>query len=192
MQFTATHIDYYKSPLGKILLTSNEDFLVGLSFATDNGSDDNKEIDSAISGDRPAVLIDTHKWLDLYFAGKDPELNGVNRPKTSFSSSSFNEMVWQILLTIPYGKTMTYKEIAEKVAKIRSIPKMSAQAVGGAVGRNPISIIAPCHRVVSASGALTGYSGGLKRKAKLLALEQSHRRYLWQNYKIDISHKGGE
>ena len=174
MQLTATHKSYYKSPLGNILLTSSKDSLVGLSFATDNGYDNNKEIDSAIPGDRPPVLIDTHKWLDLYFAGKNPELNGTNSPSISFSSSPFDELVWQILLTIPYGKTMTYKEIAEKIAKIKGIPKMSAQAVGGAVGRNPISIIVPCHRVVSVSGALTGYSGGLERKAKLLALEQSY------------------
>ena len=107
MQLTATHKSYYKSPLGNILLTSNEDSLVGLSFAADNGYDNNKEIDSAVSGDRPPVLIDTHKWLDLYFAGKNPELNDTNSPSISFSSSPFDELVWQILLTIPYGKTMT-------------------------------------------------------------------------------------
>lgn len=110
----------------------------------------------------------TVKWLDIYFSGKEPDFT----PPLQLEGSDFRMEVWHILLTIPYGETMTYGEIAEIVASRRSIAKMSAQAVGGAVGHNPISLIVPCHRVIGADGRLTGYAGGIELKRSLLMLEQ--------------------
>ena len=110
---------------------------------------------------------ETKKWLDIYFSREEPKFT----PKLNIKGSEFRKDVWKILLEIPYGKTLTYKAIAEKLVMSEKYKKMSAQAVGGAVGHNPISIIIPCHRVVGASGSLTGYAGGLDRKVKLLELE---------------------
>ena len=108
------------------------------------------------------VFDETRRWLDLYFAGKKPGFT----PRLAPHGTLFQQQVWEILLTIPYGKTMTYGELARRFS-----PTMSAQAIGGAVGRNPISIIIPCHRVVGADGSLTGYSGGLDRKRWMLDME---------------------
>ncbi|MDE5742301.1 MAG: methylated-DNA--[protein]-cysteine S-methyltransferase [Oscillospiraceae bacterium] len=108
-------------------------------------------------------------WLDIYFGGKIPDFT----PPIFLKSTDFRIAVWEILLKIPYGKTMTYGEIAAEIASQRNVPKMSAQAVGNAVGRNPISLIIPCHRVVGADGSLTGYAGGIDKKARLLELEKA-------------------
>ena len=116
------------------------------------------------------VLIKTKHWLDRYFAGDKPKPEEL--PLAPIGSD-FRQQVWQILRTIPYGKTNTYKQIAETVAKKRGIKQMSAQAVGGAVGHNPISIIIPCHRVIGSNGSLTGYAGGLDKKTFLLNHEQN-------------------
>ena len=113
------------------------------------------------------VFGKTKKWLDLYFAGRVPDF----LPPLSLHSSPFRESVWKILLTIPYGHTMTYGEIASALAREKKISRMSAQAVGGAVGHNPISIIIPCHRVVGTNGSLTGYACGIDKKIALLKLE---------------------
>ena len=113
------------------------------------------------------VLKETREWLDLYFAGKEPGF----LPKLAPEGSEFRKMVWEILLKIPYGKTMTYGEIGDEVAKRTGKRTMSAQAVGGAVGHNPISVLIPCHRVVGTNGSLTGYAGGIERKVALLKLE---------------------
>ena len=99
------------------------------------------------------MLIETKKWLDIYFSGKEPKFTPPLHP----AGSVFRQTVWQILLEIPYGQTITYGEIARQMAKINNTPHMSAQAVGGAVGHNEISIIIPCHRVVGRNGSLTGY-----------------------------------
>ena len=115
------------------------------------------------------VFEDTIKWLDIYFGGAVPDFT----PELSIHSTPFREAVWDILLTIPYGQTITYGEIAANLAHQMGKKKMSAQAVGGAVGHNPISIIIPCHRVVGADGSLTGYAGGLKRKQFLLDIERN-------------------
>ena len=115
-----------------------------------------------------SVLKEAKEWLDRYFAGEKPLINEL---KLAPEGSDFRKAVWKILCEIPYGETFTYGEIAETLAKRNGVKKMSAQAVGGAVGHNPISIIIPCHRVVGKNGSLTGYAGGVDKKQKLLALE---------------------
>lgn len=155
----------YNSPLGGMTLVSDGYALTGLWF------DGQKYVDSAVllnctNGKLP-VFEQTVRWLDMYFGGKSPDFI----PPLSTTSSPFRKEVWDILLTIPFGKTATYGEIASIMARRRGLIKMSAQAVGGAVGHNPIAIIIPCHRVVGYGGNLTGYAGGLDRKRKLLELE---------------------
>ena len=113
------------------------------------------------------VLAETRRWLDIYFAGKEPGFLPPLHP----IGSAFRQSVWEILLKIPYGRTITYGEIARQLAGRRGSAGVSAQAVGGAVGHNRISVIIPCHRVVGTNGSLTGYAGGIGRKVKLLELE---------------------
>jgi methylated-DNA-[protein]-cysteine S-methyltransferase len=113
------------------------------------------------------VFDETRRWLDLYFTGEKPDFTPQLAPK----GTPFQQRVWEILLTIPYGKTVSYGDVARQIS-----PTMSAQAIGGAVGRNPIGIIIPCHRVIGADGSLTGYGGGLERKRWLLELENKELR----------------
>ena len=156
----------YQSPLGGILLAANEIGLTGLWF--EGSKYFAAELPKAhIEQDTP-VLLETIQWLDVYFAGKEPDFT----PPLHLIGSDFRQAVWNILLSIPYGRTMTYGQIAKQLAKNTGIDKMSAQAVGGAVGHNPISIIVPCHRVVGTNGSLTGYAGGLDKKIALLKLEK--------------------
>ena len=162
------YISYYDSPLGRILLSCDT---VGLTGAWFEGQ---KYFARTLQGEKTVteeteVLLDTKRWLDAYFSGKKTGVHVPLHPK----GTPFQNDVWKILCTIPYGRVMTYKEIAEGVAKQRGIARMSCQAVGGAVGHNPISILIPCHRVVGSDGRLTGYAGGLDRKEKLLALEKN-------------------
>ena len=107
--------------------------------------------------------------MDIYFSGEEPKFTPPLHP----DGSTFRQAVWQILLQIPYGQTITYGEIARKMAELKNVSRMSAQAVGGAVGHNEISIIIPCHRVIGANGSLTGYAGGIDKKAALLELERT-------------------
>ena len=116
-----------------------------------------------------SVLTEAKRWLDVYFDGREPDFMPPLHP----IGSAFRQSVWEILLQIPYGKTMTYGEIARKLAEKQGLSQMSAQAVGGAVGHNEISIIIPCHRVVGTNGSLTGYAGGIDKKVKLLELEHT-------------------
>ena len=109
------------------------------------------------------------QWLDIYFSEKEPDFLPPLHP----IGSAFRQDVWEILLQIPYGQTATYGEIARRLAERRGVPRMSAQAVGGAVGHNEISIIIPCHRVVGTNGSLTGYAGGIDKKVKLLESEHA-------------------
>jgi methylated-DNA-[protein]-cysteine S-methyltransferase len=156
------YIHYYQSPLGEIILTSDGKSLTGLSY-------DFPEMLLPYSIEKPLpIFSETDRWLDIYFSGKDPDFT----PKLSQKVTGFRKIVWDILLTIPFGQTITYGEIASRIAKQRGIPRMSAQAVGGAVGHNPIALIIPCHRVVGANGSLTGYAGGIDKKEQLLRLEQ--------------------
>ncbi len=113
------------------------------------------------------IFEQADKWLDIYFSGKAPDFT----PPLHMKTTEFRVAVWEIILTIPFGQTMTYGQIADKIAKQKGISRMSAQAVGGAVGHNSISLIIPCHRVVGTNGSLTGYAGGIEKKVKLLELE---------------------
>ena len=115
------------------------------------------------------ILKEAKRWLDIYFTGREPDFMPPLHP----IGSAFRQSVWEILLQIPYGQTVTYGEIARQLADKQGIAKMSAQAVGGAVGHNEISVIIPCHRVVGTSGSLTGYAGGVDKKAALLKLERA-------------------
>ena len=115
------------------------------------------------------LFADAKRWLDVYFSGREPDF----LPPLRYDSTPFRRLICKIMLTIPYGKTMTYGQIAAEAAKRLGAEKMSAQAVGGAVGHNPISLMIPCHRVVGTSGSLTGYGGGIARKVKLLELEHA-------------------
>ncbi len=154
----------YSSPLGNIILQSDGEALTGLDFENSKVN----EISKICNENNLKIFDITKQWLDIYFSGKEPtfvpKLNIQNI--TPFKKEVINEM-----LKIPYGKTATYKEIAFRLANKRNILKMSAQAVGGAVGKNPIAIIIPCHRVVGTNGNLTGYAGGLLKKVELLKLE---------------------
>ena len=152
---------YYDSPLGGMTLASDGQALSALHFMGTRSESD-------VAGKAPAtsdlfVFDETRRWLDLYFAGEKPDFTPPLSPK----GTPFQQKVWKILLTIPYGKTVSYGDIARCIS-----PTMSAQAIGGAVGRNPIGIIIPCHRVIGADGSLTGYGGGLDRKRWLLEMER--------------------
>lgn len=152
----------YQSPLGEIILTANEAKLTGLWFA-----EQNYETKFCVQQENSA-LKETRAWLDEYFSGKKPNF----QPKLELVGTDFQKEVWRILETIPYGKTMTYGEIAKTIARQRNVAKMSAQAIGGAVGKNKISLIIPCHRVVGSNNKIIGYAGGIERKTKLLELER--------------------
>lgn len=158
---------YYQSPLGNLLLVCDEEGLIGLWIEGQKYFLGNIK-ENIIKKDDHPILIQTQKWLDDYFYQRQPSINDL---KLTPKGTQFQQMVWKILCEIPYGQTMTYGEIAKKVAKALNKKTMSAQAVGGAVGHNPISIIIPCHRVVGKDGSLTGYAGGIDNKIKLLQLE---------------------
>lgn len=158
---------HYDSPLGGITLASDGCALTGLWFDGQKYFADTLDPDH-VSEELP-VFEQTVQWLDIYFFGKAPEFT----PPLSMKTTPFRKAVWQIMLTIPFGQTMTYGEIAERVAAQKGCSSMSAQAVGGAVGHNAISLIIPCHRVVGTSGSLTGYAGGVDKKMQLLKLEQA-------------------
>lgn len=162
MQNTAS----YCSPLGGITLASDGKALTGLWF--DGQKYFAAGLDAAHQQQPLPVFEETKRWLDCYFSGQEPDFLPPLAPR----GTEFQQEVWALLRQIPYGETVTYREIARQIARRRGIPSMSAQAVGGAVGRNPISILIPCHRVVGANGSLTGYAGGLEKKQALLALER--------------------
>lgn len=163
MQYTTT----YNSPLGAILLAGDEAGLTGLWFAGQKFYAKNLNPRHQ-SGELP-VFEDARRWLDIYFCGGKPDFI----PALHLVGSPFQIEVWKILQTIPYGQTTTYGQIARTLAAQKGLAHMSAQAVGGAVGHNEISIIIPCHRVVGTNGSLTGYAGGLDKKIKLLELEKA-------------------
>ena len=163
MQYTA----HYESPLGGLLLAADDVGLTGLWF------DGEKYYALHLAREhemrQTAVHEQTAAWLDVYFSGEEPNFT----PPLHLIGSAFRQEVWQILLQIPYGQTTTYGEIAGQLAEKHGMDHMSAQAVGGAVGHNEVSIIIPCHRVVGANGSLTGYAGGIDKKVRLLELEKT-------------------
>lgn len=156
---------HYDSPLGGITLASDGEALTGLWFDGQKYFADSLDLEHEEKV--LPIFKEAAKWLDIYFSGRAPDF----MPALSMKTTPFRKAVWEILLTIPYGETMTYGEIADRIARQKGIPKMSAQAIGGAVGHNAISLIIPCHRVVGANGSLTGYAGGIDKKVKLLQLE---------------------
>ncbi len=162
-----TYIQHYSSPLGGILLAADEIGLTGSWFDGEKYFADNLPAEHAER--QTPILAEAARWLDIYFTGKEPGFTPPLHP----IGSPFRQAVWEILLQIPYGQTTTYGEIARQLAEKQGLEKMSAQAVGGAVGHNKISVIIPCHRVVGTSGSLTGYAGGIDKKVKLLELERA-------------------
>lgn len=189
---------HYTSPVGGITLASSDTALIGLWFdgQTHFGSTLTQEAIQALAAlpswedpcacsgvlhaqtgkvrfviqpDAIPILDETIHWLDIYFSGKNPSFTPALEPQTT----PFRRTVYQQLLTIPYGHTITYGELAKRLALQTGADRMSAQAIGGAISHNPISLIIPCHRVVGARGQLTGYAGGIDKKSYLLALEHS-------------------
>ena len=161
------YIQHYNSYVGGITISSDGNALTGLWFDGQKYYAGN--IDDEIEEKDLPVFAQARQWLDTYFSRHDPGFT----PALTLDSTPFRMAVWRILLTIPFGKTMTYGEIAARIAELKGIRRMSAQAVGSAVGHNPISLIIPCHRVVGADGSMTGYAGGIDRKIKLLEMERS-------------------
>ena len=158
--------NYYQSALGNILLSADDIGLSGLWFEAQKYYARGLEV-FAEQKEMP-VFDKTKHWLDIYFSGIEPDFT----PPLHLIGTDFQKDVWQILLNIPYGHTTTYSGVAKEVALKRGMESMSAQAVGGAVGHNPISIIVPCHRVLGSNGCLTGYAGGIDKKMFLLNMEK--------------------
>lgn len=157
----------YSSPLGQLLLAGDEAGLTGLWFEGQKYYP--RSLPPAYEARGLPLFEAARRWLDQYFAGREPDI----AVPLHFTGTAFQNEVWALLCEIPYGRTATYGEIAARLAAKRGVPHLSAQAVGGAVGRNKISLLVPCHRVIGANGSLTGYAGGLDRKARLLALERT-------------------
>ena len=159
------YICHYDSPLGGITLAADGAALTGLLF---DGQKHFADTLAPVREEKPLPVFDAAKrWLDVYFSGNAPGFT----PPLNLNTSPFRRAVCGIMLTIPFGHTTTYGEIARILAERNGLRRMSAQAVGGAVGHNPVALIVPCHRVVGANGNLTGYGGGIERKLRLLELE---------------------
>lgn len=161
------YTQHYNSPLGDILLAADDIGLTGLWFDGEKYFSDNLPAEHI--EEKTPILAAVKHWLDIYFTGREPDFTPPLHP----IGSAFRQAVWDILLQIPYGQTTTYGEIARQLVKKQGLDRMSAQAVGGAVGHNEISIIIPCHRVVGTNGSLTGYAGGIDKKIWLLKLEHA-------------------
>ena len=161
------YLHHYLSPLGPVTLAACDGRISGLWF------DGQKHFARGLSPEHEEkslpVFDEADRWLDSYFSGNIP----ASMPALLLRGSAFQKTVWEILLTIPYGQTMTYGQIAARISEMSGAGRMSAQAVGGAVARNPISLIILCHRVIATDGSLTGYAGGIDKKARLLQMEQT-------------------
>ncbi len=159
----------YESPLGTMVMLGTLSYLTDLFFIDEAHapSFDDAEYIEQLTGPFEVTIM----WLDQYFNGKKPFIT----PPIQLEGTEFRKSVWFILQTIPYGNTTTYGEIGKQIAQQQGKEKFSAQAVGGAVGHNPISIIIPCHRVIGSNGKLTGYAGGIERKKYMLDLEAKHK-----------------
>lgn len=174
------HTTLYPSPLGEIRLVSEGGKLSGLWFV---GEKADREFEKEArgkgveEGGDELILQRAKEWLERYFKGENPRIDEI---PLSPSGSAFAKQVWELLVRIPYGEVCTYGELAKEMARITHKHNMAAQAIGGAVGRNPISIIIPCHRVIGANGNLTGYAGGLEKKVALLELERADLKRLYR------------
>lgn len=158
------------SPVGDLVLVSDGEYLTGLFIAGQKYFMDGCSKELYENNDLEVFHI-VEEWLKSYFAGANPSINSLLLKP---AGTNFRQIVWQELLNIPYGDTITYKELGKKVARRLGKSSMSSQAIGGAVGHNPISIIIPCHRVIGTDGSLTGYAAGLAKKEYLLALEKAN------------------
>lgn len=159
------YISHYHSPLGDILLAADTIGLTGLWFEGQKYFA--LHLDKKHEERELPVIEQAKCWLQTYFSGKEPDFT----VPLHFTGTDFQNQVWEILRSIPYGNTITYGQAAKQIAVKRGLPHMSAQAVGSAIGHNPMSVIVPCHRVVGTNGSLTGYAGGIDKKIKLLELE---------------------
>ena len=159
----------YKSIIGNLIIVSDKENIVGLFIEGQKNFYDEITHNMTLNNNIE-ILNKTTKWLDRYFNRENPSVTELS---IKLIGSDFRKLVWNILLEIPYSKTVTYLDIAKKVSKILN-KNMSSQAIGGAVGHNPISIIVPCHRVIGTNGSLVGYAGGLSIKRKLLDLEKDN------------------
>ena len=162
------YISSYFSPIGELIIAAKNNYLIGLWLKNQ------KYYLSTILGEsinniESEILIKTKKWLDLYFNHQNPNIHELN---IQLIGTDFQKKVWRLLIDIPYGTITTYKEISNQLVQKFGYTKMSPQAIGSAIGRNPISIIIPCHRVVSTTGSLTGYAGGIHNKLYLLNHEK--------------------
>jgi methylated-DNA-[protein]-cysteine S-methyltransferase len=159
---------YYASPVGQLMIASDGENIIGL-WMEGQKYFANTLTETIIEKDDLEIFDTANKWLDKYFDGKEPAISEL---PLAPRGGEFRKAVWKILREIPYGEVITYGEIAKKVAIQMNKENMSSQAVGGAVGHNPLAIIVPCHRVVGANGSLTGYAGGIDKKVKLLEHEE--------------------
>ena len=157
------YIHYYESPIGQILLAADEQGLTDLMLQGEPWT-----LAADHSEKATPAIMESVRWLDIYFSGNIPDFT----PPLHLTGSPFQMEVWKLLLKIPYGSITTYGDLAKQIAQQRGISRMSAQAVGGAVGSNPVSIIVPCHRVIGAHGNLTGFASGLDNKIALLKQER--------------------
>ena len=161
------YISHYISPVGNILLAADHAGLTGLWFEGQKYFA--RSLDREHEEKEIPLFAKTKQWLNIYFSGIEPDF----AVPLHFTGTAFQNEVWEILLTIPYGQTTTYGKIAKQIAAGKGLPHMSAQTIGSAVGHNQISILVPCHRVVGSNGSLTGYAGGVDKKMKLLQLEKA-------------------
>nr|WP_296441585.1 methylated-DNA--[protein]-cysteine S-methyltransferase [uncultured Acetatifactor sp.] len=167
------YINHYKSPMGSILLAADETGITGLWF--DGAKYYARGLGPECKEKALPVFEQAKQWLTIYFSGREPHFY----PPVHLTGTPFQLSVWTVLQKIPYGKTVAYGEIAKEIMGQKGLSRMSAQAVGGAVGHNKISIIVPCHRVVGTNGCLTGYAGGIDRKVRLLTLENVDMQHLF-------------
>ena len=162
----------YESKIGLLYLISDGKSLIGCYQEGQKYFPNN--IDNYYLNEELSVLVKSKDWLEKYFNGENPSIDEI---PLNYTGTEFRKTVWEVLKEISYGKLVTYKHIAEKIAKAKGIKTMSAQAVGGAVGHNPLLIFIPCHRVIGVDGSLTGYAAGLENKRFLLNLESDNNHY---------------
>ena len=162
----------YESEIGLLYLISDGKSLIGCYLEGQKYFPNN--IDNYYLNEELSILAKSNDWLEKYFNGENPSIDEI---PLNFNGTEFRNTVWEVLKEIPYGEVVTYRHIAEIIAKTKGLETMSAQAVGGAVGHNPLLIFIPCHRVIGVDGSLTGYAAGLKNKRFLLNLESDNNHY---------------
>ena len=162
----------YESKIGLLYLISDGKSLIGCYLEGQKYFPNN--IDNYYLNEELNILVKSKDWLEKYFNGENPSINEI---PLNYIGTEFRNTVWEVLKEISYGEQVTYKHIAEKIAKTKGLETMSAQAVGGAVGHNPLLIFIPCHRVIGVDGSLTGYAAGLENKRYLLNLESDNNHY---------------